>query len=151
MSIEDQLTTRLKEAMRSKRSDELAILRMVKTEGTKARSAPGFEGETDDAFWLGVIGRYVKQQRKALSEFEKLGDAAEAQAVAARFEIDYLAPFLPAQLGEDEVRRLVVEAIAKTGAVGAKMAGRIVGAVMKEHRDQVDPQLVKRIAAEELG
>ena len=151
MSIEDQLTTRLKEAMRAKRTDELALLRMVKTEGTKARSAPGFEGETDDVFWLGVIGRYVKQQKKALSEFEKLGDVALTQAVAARFEIDYLAPFLPAQLGEEEVRRLVVDAIASTGAVGGKLIGKVVGAVMKDHRDSVDPQLVRRIAAEELG
>lgn len=151
MGVEEQLTTMLKQAMRDRNTREADVLRMVKTMAAKEWSAPGFKGETDDAFWVGVIGRYVKQQRKALAEFEKLGEAAAAQAEDARFEIEYLSPFLPELLGEDQVRALVKEAIAETGAVGAKMVGKVVGAVMRQHRDRVDPQLVKAIAAEELG
>lgn len=151
MGVEEQLTARLKEAMRARNIREADVLRMVKTMATKEKTAPGFEGETDDDFWLSVIGRYVKQQRKALAEFEKLGPDAASQVEQARFEIDYLTPFLPEQLGEDAVRELVKQAIEQTGAVGPKMVGKVVGAVMKTHRDSVDPQLVKAIAAEELG
>jgi uncharacterized protein YqeY len=151
MGVEEQLTTRLKEAMRARNIREADVLRMVKTMATKEKAAPGFEGETDDEFWLAVIGRYVKQQRKALAEFEKLGDAAASQVEQARYEIEYLSPFLPEQLGEDAVRALVKQAIEDTGAVGAKMVGKVVGAVMRAHRDEVDPQLVKAIATEELG
>jgi uncharacterized protein YqeY len=93
----------------------------------------------------------VKQQRKALAEFDKLGDAAASQAADARFEIELLSPFLPELLGEEQVRALVKEAIAETGAVGPKMVGKVIGAVMRQHRDRVDPQLVRAIATEELG
>lgn len=151
MGIEAELTTRLKEAMRGKNAREVAVLRMVKTQATQERTAAGFSGETDDAFWLGVIQRYVKQQKKALAEYEKLGAGQSEQVAELRFEIEYLTPFLPAQLDDDAVRALVRAAIAETGAVGAKMVGRIVGAVLKEHRDEVDPAAVKRIATEELG
>jgi uncharacterized protein len=151
MTIEEQLTSGLKEAMREGRKLEREALRMVKTLGTKARSEPGFSGEMDDAFWIGVIGRYVKQQKKALAEYEKHGEAAAERVDELRAEIEYLAPFLPAKKGEDEVRRLVDEAIAELGAAGPKMVGRVVGAVMRGHRDEVEPAMVKRIAAEKLG
>lgn len=151
MSVEEQITTRLKEAMRSKNTRELEVLRMVKTMATREKAAPGFDGETDDEFWLGVIGRYVKQQKKALIEFEKLGESAADHVEQIKFEVDYLTPFLPSLLDEAATRQLVKQVISETGALGVKMAGKVVGAVMKEHREQVDPRLVKQLATEELG
>jgi len=151
MSIEEQLNTKLKEGMRAKRAEEVSVIRMVKTQAARDRAAPGFDGETGDEFWLDVIGRYVKQLKKTLAEFEALGDAAAAQVEQTRFEIGYLSPFLPSLLPEREVSILVERAIADTGAVGAKMIGRVVGAVMKDHKDRVDPAMVKKIAALKLG
>ncbi|MBW2276586.1 MAG: GatB/YqeY domain-containing protein [Deltaproteobacteria bacterium] len=151
MGVEEQLTTRLTEAMRARNTRETDVLRMVKTMGTRDMAAPGFKGEADDAFWLAVIGRYTKQQKKALAEFEKLGDAAASQIEQANYEIDYLSPFLPELLAKAAVRELVKAAIEETGAAGPKMVGKIVGAVMKTHRDSVDPLMVKAIATEELG
>ena len=66
MSIEQQLTARLKDAMRKKNKQEIDVLRMIKANAATAKVAPGFSGETDDAFWLEVITRFVKQQKKAL-------------------------------------------------------------------------------------
>jgi len=151
MSVEEQLTARLKAAMLARNTREADVLRMVKTMAATEKTAPGFAGEIGDEFWLAVIGRYVKQQRKALAEFEKLGEVASGQVDQARFEIEYLEPFLPQQLGEEAVRELVRKVIEETGAAGPKMVGKVVGTVMKSHRDRVDPQLVKAIATEELG
>ena len=151
MSIEEQIMTRMKEAMRTKNSDELALLRMVKTEAQKAKTAPGFDGNTDDNFWLDVIAKYVKQQQRSIVEFEKAGDSAKETIEKLRFDIDYLAFFLPKKLDDAETRALVKAAIQATGATNAKMTGKVVGAVMKTHRDQVDAALVKRIAEEELS
>lgn len=151
MTIEEQLNARLTEAMRARSEREVSVLRMVKSQATVARSAPGFSGKTDDAFWSDVIARYVKQQKKAIAEFEKAGDAGREQIAALEFEVDYLAPFLPAVLSEEEVRELVKTAIAKTGAVGPKMLGKVMGFVMKDHKGKVDAAMVKRLAAEELG
>ncbi|MDD5306700.1 MAG: GatB/YqeY domain-containing protein [Deltaproteobacteria bacterium] len=151
MSIEAQLATRLKEAMQAKRTEEVNVIRMVKTLAATTRTAPGFDRPIDDAFWLDIISKYVKQQQRALSEFEQAGDQGAAHVKEIRFEIEYLAPFLPRTLGEDDVRRLVKQAIAETGAAGGKMVGRVMGVVMKVHKDEVDAATVKRIAEEELG
>jgi uncharacterized protein YqeY len=141
----------MKQAMRAKDSGVLDVLRMVKTQAQLRKSEPGFKGETDDAFWKDVIARYVKQQKKALLEFEKAGEQGREGASKLRFEIEYLSPFIPKLKGEDEVRELVRRAIAETGAVGAKMVGRIIGHVIKSHKDEVDAEMVKRVATEELG
>jgi uncharacterized protein YqeY len=151
MGIEEQLTTRLTEAMRAKRQAEINVLRMVKTQAAKERTAPGFTCDDADGFWLGVIQRYIRQQKKALIEYEAIGEQAAAQIAEIRFEIDYLAPFAPSALGEAETAALVDAAIAETQAVGPKMLGKVVGAVMKAHKDRVDAGLVKRIAAAKLG
>ncbi len=151
MSIEKQIADRLKDAMRKRNQQELDVLRMVKTQAQAKKTAPGFQGKTDDAFWTDVITRYVKQQKKATKEFEKAGDKGKEAIEKLQFEIDYLSPFLPELLGEEAVRELVKTAIAETDAKGSKMVGRVVGAVMKNHRDQVDPAMVKRLAALILG
>jgi len=151
MKIEEQLTARLKDAMRAKKTDEISVIRMVKSMATKERTAAGFNGEIDDDFWLKVIGKYVKQQKKALVEFENLGDTDSQQVATFKFEIEYLKPFLPSLLDEATVTILVEEAIAATGASGAKMTGKVIGAVMRTHKDDVDPAMVKRIAAHKLG
>jgi uncharacterized protein YqeY len=151
MTIEEQIMTRMKNAMREKHEAELAVLRMVKSQAQIARSAPGFGGKTDDAFWQEVISRYVKQQTRARGEFEAAGDAGREQVEKLNFEIGYLSEFLPKKLGEDAVRALVKEAITTLGIENPKMAGKLVGHIMKTHRDQVDAAMVKRIAEEELA
>ena len=151
MGIEEQLTTKLTEAMRARRQAEVNVLRMVKTQAAKERTAPGFSCDDADGFWLGVIQRYVKQQKKALVEYEAIGERAATQIAEIKFEIEYLAPFAPSALGEAETAALVDAAIAETGAVGAKMVGKVVGAVMKAHKDHVNAELVKSIAAAKLG
>jgi uncharacterized protein YqeY len=151
MSIEQRLNTRLKEAMRNKKDKELSALRMVKTLAQTQKAAAGFNGETGDAFWLETIARYVKQQKKAIKEYQKAGDKGAENIAQIQYEIDYFAPFLPKMLGEDEVRVLVKSAIAETGAVGSNMAGKIVGFIMKSNKGKVDAAMVKEIATKELG
>jgi hypothetical protein len=150
MSIEEQLNTKLKDAMRNKNDKELSALRMVKTLAQTQKTAPGFSGETGDAFWIETIARYVKQQKKAIKEFQKAGEKGKETIEQISFEIDYFSPYLPKLLGEDEVRALVKDAIAETGAVGSPMAGKVVGFIMKSNKGKVDAAMVKQIATEEL-
>jgi uncharacterized protein len=151
MTIEEQIMTRMKESMRSKNHDELGLLRMVKTEAQKAKTAPGFDGKADDAFWIDVIAKYVKQQQRAIGEFEKAGESAKETIEKLAFDIAYLSEFLPKKLGEAETRALVDEAIAAAQATDVKMVGKVMGLIMKQHRDQVDAALVKKLAEEALS
>ena len=151
MSVEQDLNSRLKAAMREKRRDEVALIRMLKTKASEVKTSSGFSGETDDDFWMKIIQQYAKQQIKALEEFKNAGAQGAEHVTQLTYEIDYLQPFMPQLLGEDAVRTLVKQAIEKTGAAGAKMVGKVIGSVMAGHRDEVDATMVKRLALEELS
>ena len=150
MSIEQELNERLKEAMRAKKAQELSVIRMVKAFAGKEKTAPGFSGETDDRFWQDVIAKYVKQQAKAIAEFEKL-EGGQAQIAEFQYEVDYLTPFLPAKLSAEETEKLVAEAITATGADSMKLMGKVMGYIMKDHKDEVDGALVKQIIQKQLS
>ncbi|MBN2718891.1 MAG: GatB/YqeY domain-containing protein [Deltaproteobacteria bacterium] len=150
MSIEQKITDLMKNAMREKKATELSVLRMVKSFAMKEKTAPGFDGNTGDEFWLDVIAKYVKQQQKTLAEFEKVGAGAD-KTDEIQFEIDYLTPFLPAKLSEAETEQLVIQAIQDTGADSIKLMGKVMGAIMKDHRDEVDAALVKQLIQKKLS
>jgi uncharacterized protein YqeY len=151
MSIEQSLTDKLKEAMRKKDEKVVSVIRMVKSEATKTKTASGFDGNIDDKFWTTVIERYVKQQKKALLEYEKLGEKGKEGADSLKFEIDFLSPFLPEMLSREEVEKLVDSVLAKTEATNLKMVGKIMGAIMKDNKGKVDAAMVKQVITEKLG
>ncbi|MBN2527346.1 MAG: GatB/YqeY domain-containing protein [Deltaproteobacteria bacterium] len=150
MSIENEILEKMKVAMREKQTRELSVLRMVKSFAMKEKTAPGFDGNTGDAFWLDIIARYVKQQQKVLVEFEKVG-ADKEKTDEIQFEIDYLTPFLPARLSEEETEALVADAIAATGADSMRMMGKVMGVIMKDHKDVVDAAVVKKLIEKKLS
>lgn len=151
MSIEQTLRKKLTESLKAKDRRTADVIRMIDTKVMERRTAKGFSGAVDDALYLDVISAYRKSLAKALDEYEALGDRGKDQAEQLRFEIDFCAQFLPEPLSEDEVRAAVRQVIADQGVTDPKMAGRVVGAVMKQHKDRADAALVKRIVGEELA
>ncbi len=150
MSVREQLTAELKDAMKTGDRPRVNVIRQVQSEVSVAKSAPGFSGEVDDALYVATIGSYVKKMAKAKREFEDAGERGRAQADKLAFEIEYLSRWLPQSLGEDETRALVRSAIEELGATDPKMTGRVIGHVMKSGA-AVDGNLVNRLVSEELG
>lgn len=151
MSIDTELSDRLKDAMRAKDRPVLDAIRNARTEITRAATDKGASGEIDDELCRRVIGSYVKKLQKALGQFEDAGPRGEAQAEKLRFEIGYLSQWVPRKLDEAGTRALVESAVSETGASGPKDAGRVMGHVMRDHRDEVDPALLKRLVQDALG
>jgi uncharacterized protein YqeY len=127
------------------------VIRQIETEIATAKSAPGFEGDVDDRLYLETMAAYVKRMDKARREFEAAGERGRANAEKLAWEITYLAQWLPTRLGEGETRRAVRAAIAELKASDPKMAGRVIGHVMKNSGKALDGALVNRIVREELG
>ncbi|MBN2803566.1 MAG: GatB/YqeY domain-containing protein [Deltaproteobacteria bacterium] len=150
MGIEQQLTENLKNAMKAKKAEEVSVIRMVKTAATLAKAEPGFSNNDDDTFWQDVIGKYVKQQSKALVEFQKV-EGADEQIAQIKYEMDYLTPFLPAKFSKEETEKLVEEAIKATGADNIRLMGKVMGFIMKSHKDKIDGTLVKEIIESKLS
>jgi uncharacterized protein YqeY len=150
-SVQEQLSAELKDAMKAKDRDRVDAIRNVQSEVGKAKTAPGFTGEVDDALYLDVIQRYVKKMTKVREEYVALGERGQAQADKLGFEVEYLGRWLPDTLDEDATRTIVTAAIAELGAPDPKEAGRVVGHVMKSGREGLDGATVNRLVREELA
>lgn len=151
MSIEADLKSKLIAAMKAKDSATSSVIKMIRSKITEKRTAKGFEGEVDDALIEGVVAAYKKSLEKARVEFEKVGEKGAETIAELDHDIKFCSQYLPELMSEEQVRAAVKEVIAGMGEVNAKMAGRIVGAVMKQHKGVVEAATVKTIVANELG
>ena len=150
MSLEQQLTDRLTQAIKAKDTPTADVVRMLKTRLQERRTAKDFSGTVDDTLVLDVIGAYRKLLQKAIVEYEKVGEKGAEQAAKLRFEMAFCEGYLPKGLDEAAVRALVRERIGALGLAEPKQVGRLVGDIMKTHKGQVEAADVKRIAEELL-
>jgi uncharacterized protein YqeY len=150
MSLEQDLTDRLTQAIKIKDAPTADVVRMIKTRIQERRTAKDFSGTINDAVVLEVIGAYRKLLQKAIAEYEKLGERGAEQAAKLRFEIGFCEGYLPKGLDESAVRALVKERVGALGIADAKQVGRLVGDIMKTHKGQVEAADVKRMAEEIL-
>ena len=151
MGLSKEFDQRLKDAMRAKREQELKVLRMVKVRIHEHARTKKTTDELPDEDVQEIIAGYVKQLKKSLPEFEKGGDDAREAIEGIRFEIAYLEPFLPQLLDEEATRAAVAAAVEEAGHPPARMAGKVIGMVMKRHKGEVDPVLVRRLVEEALA
>lgn len=153
MSIKNELRSELVDAMKSGDRRRRDAIRSVEAEVQTRRTAPGFSGTgEDDDFYRQVIGGYVKKMRKAASEYADLGERGKEMSEKLSFEVEYLSRWLPARLDEEQSRKLVAETVALLGVEGQPRArGRVMGHIMKAHRQEVDGGLISRLVSEELA
>ena len=151
MGIGDQLTEQMKQAMRDRDQPTLDLVRMLKSKMTERTTAKGFAGEVDDALWTAVIGAYAKSLRKAVDQFRAVGDAGVEHVEQLEWELNFLADYLPTKADAAQTRVWVEEAVAGLGGADQAKLGAVMGAVMKGHKAEVEPQLVRQIAQELLG
>jgi uncharacterized protein YqeY len=151
MSTEVQLNDLLKGAMRAKDGRTADCIRMIKTKHMERRTAAGFKGPLDDSLWLDVVAAYQKQLRKAREEYAALGERGADALPQLDFEIAFCARFLPQVAGDDEVRAVVRETIARLAITDLKQSGRLTGEIMKANKGKFEPSTVKRMVEEELG
>lgn len=150
MNLVDDFNARLKDAMKRRDRPELSIIRMVKSRFQLKMAETGADTLEDDAA-MGIIATYVKQLGKSLPEYEKAGERGAENVARINYEIGYLENFLPSLLDEAATKDLVSGYISELGISDAGQIGRLMGAIMKEHKGKVDPALVKHIATEKLS
>ena len=148
MALIDDLGTALKEAMKAKDKPKLDAIRQVQTEIAKKKSEKG--EEATDELVLGVISSYVKKMTKAVEEYKSLGERGIEMAEKIQFEIDFLSGWLPEQLSEEDIAKLVDEVLADLGDVDISQMGRIIGAVMAKG-DGIDGSVVSKLVKEKLS
>ena len=152
MSIQEELTAELRDAMKAKDVRRRDVIRQIETEVATAKSQPGFSGEVDDALYQKVIASYVKKMDKTRAEYEGYGERGADMAAKLAFEVEYLSQWTPKKLSEAETSELIRAAIAELGVDGdEKAAGRVTGHLMKTRGKDLDGGLVNRLVREELA
>ena len=147
MGLADDLSSALKDAMKAKDKPKLDAIRQIQTEIAKKKAEKG--EEVNDDLVLGVISSYVKKMIKAVEEYQSLGDRGKEMADKIQFEIDFLSTYLPEQLGEEEVEKIVDEVLSELGDVDISQMGRVIGAVMAKG-DGIDGSVVSKIVKQKL-
>ncbi len=149
MSLKEKLTADMKEAMKAKEAGKqrLSVIRLVR--GAIRQLEIDGKKELGDEDVLGVIGKEAKQRRDAIEEFKKGG--RDDLVAAAEAEIAILMEYLPQQLTEDEIRALVKEAVATSGASSPKDMGKVMKELMPKVKGRADGKLVNEIVKELLA
>ena len=95
-----------------------------------------------------VIATEAKKRKEAAEAFEKGGKSEMAEQ--EKKELEILQAYLPEQMGEEEIRKLVKEAIAKTGAQSPQDMGKVMAALMPQTKGKADGALVSQIVKQSL-
>lgn len=150
-TLKDRLRSDLTTAMKSRDALRSSTLRMVLTAVTNAEVAGKEAVDLTDEQVLGVLTSEAKKRREAATAFEEAGRAE--QAAQERAELDVLAAYLPEQLDDEHVARLVTETIAALGVAGEGMRamGRVMGALQPKTAGRADGAVVAAEVRRQLG
>jgi len=163
MTIKEKINQEFKEAFKAKKELEVSVLRMlnsnIKNKEFEKRAklsksgAPEAELEkqsrlTDEEV-LGVIGMEVKRRKDSIAQYQNGGRPELAAQEEAELKI--LAVYLPEQMGEEEIRKIVQESIKEAGAASAQDMGKVMNVLMPKVKGRADGGLVNRLVKEELG
>jgi uncharacterized protein YqeY len=139
MAIVDQIQQDVKDAMRARDSDRVTALRMLVAALQSEAKAKRLD-ELPEAEEIAVLTRERKRRVEAATAFEDGG--APERAVVEREQMEMIDAYLPEQLSEDEVHKLVAEAIAETGATTPKEMGAVMKALMPKIQGRADGKVV---------
>jgi uncharacterized protein YqeY len=148
MSIAEDVTAQLKEAMKAKDTRRLAALRSMRTAFLNEMKKDGSDSISDEACET-LMRKLEKQRKESIEAFTK-GDREE-MAEAERAELAVIQEFLPSLADEAQTRVWVETAIAETGASSVKEMGKVMGALMKAHKAEIDGNVARAIVQELLG
>ncbi len=136
-------------AMKSRDADTLSTLRMLKAALMEAKTRKPRESALTAEEEIEVLQRYVKKRRETIEELRKA--AREDLVAREEAEIAVTQRYLPRMLGEDELRAIVRDAVARTGATGPREMGKVMGAVMAQVKGKAEGGTVSRLVKEALG
>ena len=157
--LKEKINEDFKTAFKGKKEAEVSVFKMLKAailikekdkqyqfnkEGKEIAPAVLTDEEIID-----VVVVEVKKLRDSLALFTQGGRADLADK--AKLEMEILARYLPEQLGEDEVKKLVVETVAQSGAQNIKDMGRVMAQLMPKVKGKADSGMVGKLVKEALN
>ncbi|GER60697.1 GatB/YqeY domain-containing protein [Patiriisocius marinus] len=149
MGLSAQIMDAMKVAMKAKDSQSLQALRSVKSAILLAQTESGAKEDLTEEAELKLLQKLVKQRKDSAAIYKEQNreDLAEPELVEAAV----IEQFLPEQLGEEEVTKLVEDAIALTGASSMADMGKVMGIVNSKAAGRADGKTISTIVKQKLA
>ncbi len=149
MTLFEKINSDIKEAMKAKEKDRLDALRAIKAQFLLIKTSAGGKDEISDEEGLKVIQKMIKQ-RKDSAEIYKTQNRPDLYEKEVS-EINYLEPYMPAQMTDEELTTAVSEIITKVGAETMKDMGKVMGTASKELAGKADGKAIADKVKKLLG
>ena len=146
-TLKDRLSEQMKTAMKSGDKDTLAFSRNLHAAIRKKEIDDRID--LDDAGVVKIITGLVKQRQDSIEQFQKGG--REDLVAKETAELKFLQSYMPAQMSEAEVRKVVDWAVTEAKATSAKDMGNVMKLLMPKVQGKADGKLVNQIVRERLG
>ena len=149
MGLKETLKSDLTEAIRSSNKVVSGTIRMVLTAITNEEVSGKEARVLSDDEIITVLSREGKKRREAAEEFAKANRPDKAAEEKAEGEV--IAKYLPAQLSEEDIKKIIAAAVASTGASGPGDMGKVMGAIKPQIAGKADGALVSSLVKAALG
>lgn len=149
MSLQAKIMEEMKAAMKAKDSVALESLRAIKSAILLAKTDKGAGSELSEEDEIKLVQKLVKQRKDSAAIFQEQGRADLAEPELAQVAV--IEKFLPEQLTEEEIEKVVVQTIDAVGATGMQDMGKVMGIVSKELAGQADGKTISMIVKSKLS
>ena len=138
MSLKEQITEDMKNAMRAKDTGRLGTIRLLLA--AMKQKEVDERVELDDAAVIAIVEKLIKQRKDSISQFQ----AANRDDLVAieNAELVVLQAYMPAQMSEAEVAAVVAKVVAEVGATGPQDMGKVMGVVKPQLAGKADMGVV---------
>jgi hypothetical protein len=148
--LKQKLKEELKHSILARDEIKTSTLRMLLSAITYyeiQKGGAGYEATDEDV--ISVIQKEVKQRKDSIEQFRSGG--REELAQKEQQELELLQKYLPKQLSEDEISKIVDEAVRQTGVTSPEDIGKVMGVVMPKIKGKADGAVVSKIVRERLS
>ena len=145
--MKDKILIDLKNAMKNQNRELLSVIRMVK--GAIQLEEIKVKHELNDEEVTTIIAREIKTRKESIKEFEKGGRTDLIEKTAR--EVEILNKYMPAQMSEEEVVKIIDEVFAKVNPTGPSDMGKIMGAIAPLIKGKADLGFVNTKVKEKLS
>ena len=145
-SLKRRINQDAKEALKSKDTLTLNVLRMLKSEIRYKEIERGSELSDDDV--ISVLSTAIKKRKDSIQQFEKGG--RDDLASKEKEELAVVTKYMPEQVSEEELSQIISQAISEEGATGASDLGKVMKLVMPKVRGRADGKKINQMVSSQL-
>ncbi|MEK5523555.1 hypothetical protein B5V89_03185 [Heyndrickxia sporothermodurans] len=148
MGLLERLNEDMKQAMKNKEKEKLSVIRMLKASLQNEAIRLG-KDQLSEEEELTILSREVKQRKDSLQEFQNAGREDLVEKIQT--ELTFVDIYLPEQLTEEELTKIVKETIDEVGATSKAEMGKVMSAIMPKVKGKADGSTVNNIVKQQLS